>query len=166
MRLQENASIRPTRDVTEGRLRNTEAIGTVERTASRAVAATASEARHRLQEGTKMENYQTASVEIPRQTAASHSATSVPNYVGTRAVGVPATSELSTSLRKPEVTKLSPSKPSVKKAFRSPAVLESENPFKDNYDETKNPFADEEPTNPFGDDDDDDYNDSLNPFAE
>jgi hypothetical protein len=33
------------------------------------------------------------------------------------------------------------------------------------YDETKNPFADDEPSNPFGDEDDD-YNESLNPFAE
>lgn len=161
MRLQESASVRPTRDVTEGRLRNAEVIGAVERAASSAAATTTSEARHRLQEGTTMKNYQTASVEIPRQTVASQSATSVPNYVGTRAVCVPSVSDLSTSLRKPEVNKLSPSK-----TFANKIAVASDNPFKgDNYDETKNPFADEEPTNPFGDDDDD-YNDSLNPFAE
>jgi hypothetical protein len=45
----------------------------------------------------------------------------------------------------------------------------SKNPFgEDDYDESKNPFADEESTNPFsGDDDDegDDYDKNLNPFA-
>ncbi|CAG4951589.1 unnamed protein product [Colias eurytheme] len=40
------------------------------------------------------------------------------------------------------------------------------NPFEDTYDETKNPFADEEssdPANPFSEDDD--YDKNLNPFA-
>lgn len=45
----------------------------------------------------------------------------------------------------------------------------SKNPFdEDDYDESKNPFADEESMNPFsGDyyDDDDDYDKNLNPFA-
>lgn len=43
----------------------------------------------------------------------------------------------------------------------------SKNPFdEDDYDESKNPFADEESINPFsGDDDDDDYDKNLNPFA-
>ncbi|KAJ9600043.1 hypothetical protein L9F63_009660, partial [Diploptera punctata] len=43
------------------------------------------------------------------------------------------------------------------------------NPFEDadDYDESKNPFAEQESTNPFGDDDDDDddYDKNLNPFA-
>jgi hypothetical protein len=43
----------------------------------------------------------------------------------------------------------------------------SKNPFdEDDYDESKNPFADEESMNPFsGDNDDDDYDKNLNPFA-
>ncbi|XP_046969104.1 uncharacterized protein LOC124536630 isoform X2 [Vanessa cardui] len=45
----------------------------------------------------------------------------------------------------------------------------SRNPFDDTYDESKNPFADDEindPTNPFAeDDDDDDYDKNLNPFS-
>jgi len=43
----------------------------------------------------------------------------------------------------------------------------SKNPFaEDDYDESKNPFANEESTNPFsGEDDDDDYDKNLNPFA-
>jgi hypothetical protein len=42
----------------------------------------------------------------------------------------------------------------------------SKNPFEeDDYDESKNPFADEQSTNPFSGDDDDDYDKNLNPFA-
>jgi hypothetical protein len=66
-----------------------------------------------------------------------------------------------------------------------------ENPFGDDYDESMNPFAEDDdegppqktpqttiqatqqpprvkdqPINPFGEDEDDDYNDTLNPFAE
>lgn len=161
MRSQENASVRPTRmDVTEGRLRNAEVIGAVERATLSKAATTTSEARHRLQEGTNAKNFQTTSMEIPRQTVATQSATSVPNYVGAvRKIGATASSDLSTSLRKS-------SNLSLHKAYGNQATDELENPFKDdNYDETKNPFADEQPSNPFGNDDDD-YNDSLNPFAE
>jgi hypothetical protein len=48
-----------------------------------------------------------------------------------------------------------------------PRTEPSKNPFdEDDCDESKNPFADEEFTNPFsGDDDNDDYDKNLNPFA-
>ncbi|KAJ4438460.1 hypothetical protein ANN_14405, partial [Periplaneta americana] len=48
-----------------------------------------------------------------------------------------------------------------------PRTEHSKNPFEeDDYDESKNPFADEESLNPFsGDDDEDDYDKNLNPFA-
>lgn len=40
----------------------------------------------------------------------------------------------------------------------------SRNPFEEeNYDEAKNPFADDDTTNPFGEDDD--YDKNLNPFS-
>ncbi|XP_045023732.1 vacuolar protein sorting-associated protein 11 homolog isoform X1 [Daphnia magna] len=161
VRLQENASVRPTRiDVTEGRLRNAEVIGAVERAASNNAATTTSEARHRLQEGTNAKNFLTTPVEIPRQTVVTQSAASVPNYVGAvKAVVASGSSDFSTSLRKS-------SNLSLRKAYGNQANAEPENPFKENtYDESKNPFADEQSSNPFGDDEDD-YNDSLNPFAE
>jgi len=54
----------------------------------------------------------------------------------------------------------------------NPQTEPSKNPFDENdYDESKNPFAEEESTNPFSgdddddDDDDDDYDKNLNPFA-
>lgn len=162
LRLQESALARPIRaEVSEGRLRNTEIIGAVERAASNSASTTVSEARHRLQEGTLLKSFQTASVEIPHKTATVQVATSVPNTGTARAVGISELSDLSTSLKKP-TSKVSPSKTKLSKDPPAAQV----NPFKgDDYDETKNPFADEQPSNPFGEDDDD-YNDSLNPFAE
>lgn len=134
-------------------------IGAAERVASSTAAATTSEARHRLQEGTKLKTFQTAAVEIPRQTVQAQSATSVPNV--RTAKGVPGTADFSSSLRKPTASKQSPTKTTPVKDR-----VAQENPFGgDDYDEAKNPFADDEPTNPFGDEEDD-YNDELNPFAE
>ena len=160
LRLQENASTRSVKaDVTEGRLRNVEVIGAAERAASSTAATTSSEARHRLQEGTRLKNFHTPAVEIPRQAVQPQSAAmSVPNV---RTANVPGKSDMSSSLRKPTNSNPSPSKPA---PVKSPAAVE--NPFGgDDYDETKNPFADEEPANPFAEDGDD-YNDELNPFAE
>lgn len=78
------------------------------------------------------------------------------------------------------ITKLEPKIHGHKSPFASPRVVrkkeepkissaianDSKNPFEETYDESKNPFADEEtndPTNPFGEDED--YDKNLNPFS-
>ncbi|XP_047535225.1 vacuolar protein sorting-associated protein 11 homolog [Vanessa atalanta] len=78
------------------------------------------------------------------------------------------------------MTKLEPQNHTKKSPFASPSVVrkkeepkisstitnDNRNPFDENYDESKNPFADEtknDPTNPFGDDED--YDKNLNPFS-
>lgn len=161
LRLQENVSAYPIKsDISEGRLRNAETIGAVERTTSSSATSIASEARHRLQEGSVFKAFQTASVEIPRKTLASQNATSVPNVRTTKLPDTNEVFDLSTSLRK-SIPKLPPSKTQ----SINVQVVEKVNPFEgDDYDETKNPFANEEPSNPF--ENEDEYNDSLNPFTE
>lgn len=149
LRLQENSAAAKV-EMSEGRLRNSEVTGTTTSTAL----APSSEARHRLKEGTVIKPFQTTAVEIPRKpSSAQQVASSVPNVGATRK-----TEDLSSSLRKPN-SKLLMNENSGKTQHTK------QNPFGgDDYDETKNPFADEEPSNPF--EEDDDYNDSLNPFAE
>lgn len=64
---------------------------------------------------------------------------------------------------KPRSTGVSPVVQNISTAI---ANRTSKNPFEeDNYDETKNPFAEEatEPTNPFNEDDD--YDKNYNPFS-
>lgn len=63
----------------------------------------------------------------------------------------------------------SPKSSPIQKSFVPPkAPLVPSNPFKeDDYDEAKNPFAEDDGNdkNPFKDDADDDYDKNLNPFA-
>lgn len=152
LRLQEN-TVNMKVEMSEGRLRNAEVTGTT----SSAISAPSSEARHRLKEGTVIKSFQTSAVEIPRKGTPVQVTSSVPNVAMTKRANL--SGELSSSLRKTD-SKLSPNKTPAKTQLRNPKP----NPH-DDYDETKNPFADEQPSNPF-EDDDDDYNDSLNPFAE
>lgn len=146
--------------MSEGRLRNTEVMGAIERTLPSVSTTATSEARHRLQEGTSPRSFQTVAVEIPRSTVSTQSATSVPNVGTTRTFGNADVSNLSASLKRP-TSSLAKNKSSSSKASETPA-----NPFEgDDYDESKNPFAeDENSSNPFGEGDD--YNESLNPFSE
>ena len=158
IRTQESA-IRPlVTEVSEGRLRAVEAI---ERTVPKSAALTVSEGRHRLQEGTKVNDslMLTPFIQIPNRSAAASSlATSVPNTT-TRMKG-PAAADVSSSLSRHISTEWR-QQPSP----LQPTAAQAQNTPKENYDESKNPFADETPVNPFGEEDDD-YNDSLNPFAE
>ena len=114
-----------------------------------------SEGRHRLHEGTKSSYLSTPSVEIPsRSSTAPSAATSVPNTTTTRKTPF-GPSEVSSSLSRHISAEVFEKPPT---SVKSAAKVED-------YDETKNPFSDDS-TNPLGDDDDDDYNDSLNPFSE
>lgn len=158
MRIQENVPTRPVApEASEGRLRNVEVISAAERAASLSANASASEARHRLQEGSKAPVFSTAAVKIPSQPAVSvNTVASVPNSGMIRNPFGGASSSLSSSLSRPAASNVKHEKPvpTANNAVRS-----------DDYDESKNPFADEESTNPFGEGEDD-YNESLNPFAE
>ena len=126
----------------------------VQENAVRPIVADFSEGRHRLHEGTKSNYSSTPSVEIPnRSSTTPMAATSVPNTTTRRKTpfGV---GEVSSSLSR-HISTEALEKPST--SVKSAAKFED-------YDETKNPFSDDS-TNPFGEDDDD-YNDSLNPFSE
>lgn len=157
MRIQEAVSARPTTQA-EGRLRNAEVIHAVERTAASSASAAASEARQRLQEGTKMTPTSTAAVKIPSRAAVTTTVGSVPNTGTTRNIG--GATGLSSSLSRPATS--GDLRKMKQEAFKKPQKTDEE------YDEAKNPFADEaDSTNPFGDDEEgDEYNESLNPFAE
>ena len=168
MRSQENTPSRPiTMDVSEGRLRNAEVISAVERAASTSAASASSEARQRLQEGTKVRTLQTEAVKIPSSRPSGHtsmtSGGSVPIQLSGKKYG-PVSGEISSSLVSGHV---SPVKVSPSKTMNATPEKSSKTAKTDQlYDEAKNPFADDKPSNPFGDEDEEDYNESLNPFAE
>lgn len=156
-------------DVSEGRVRKAEIITAVDREARSSAATAVSEARQRLQEGTKISSHSIKMASRP--SAPVLSAASVPSGDASQIIGA-AANEISSSLRRIA----SDLQASSKNILSNPSVttLLTENPFEhgDDYDETKNPFAQpedtkkEDSTNPFCDDDEDDYNESLNPFAE
>ena len=124
--------------------------------ARKSPASAVSEARHRLHEGTKSSHQSTPSVEIPHRSSTIPSlATSVPN-TATRSKAFGVGDAISSSLSRNISS-------TAQQPLQKPSSTSLKSVAKEDYDETKNPFADES-TNPFGEDDD--YNDSLNPFSE
>ena len=133
--------------MSEGRLRNVE-------THSEKVTSTlpaASEGRFRLLEGNKSSMGQTATMPIASKTPARTVAASSAPTDAKKGLSTTGNAEVRRSM-----TNL------------AGANTGNKNPFKDedDYDESKNPFAETEEGggNPFGEEDD--YNENLNPFAE
>lgn len=154
MRVQEVASQRP-EGVSEGHLRNSEAISEKSRVSN--TLTTTSEGRFRLQEGNKSTMGQTASVRVP------------PPYSNTTRTFAASSAPSDASDKKGALSTLGHTESNTRRSMTNlgGTNLGNKNPFsdEDDYDESKNPFAEDETgTNPFGKGND--YNDSLNPFAE
>ena len=174
MRTTENVTSRPiTTEVSEGRLRNVEVIAAIERAASSSAASASSEARQRLQEGTKVKPTEAVKIPSSRSGGPPPMTGSVPIPQTNKKFGL-ISGDISSSLSR--TSNVSPVKVNATKTTNASTFKSSKN-LKPEYDETKNPFADDEESssnsklessNPFGDDDDDDlnYKESLNPFAE
>lgn len=172
MRVQEVGSRATSGQVSEGQLRAMEAHAAAEKRA--ASFSTTSEARQRLQEGSKPTAAAATSsaVKIPVRTA---SATNVASSVPTKksAASIEVSNSVSSTSNVPSNRHVRNSSGTIMKSAipvsNQNANTETSNPFgsdeDEDYDQTKNPFADDEVSaNPFGTDDD--YNDALNPFAE